>query len=156
MKQRIDIKQLEPQAYEVLYTMEKYLSATDLSFDLRELIKIRVSQINKCAYCIESHTKDARKAGVAENKIYALSAWEESPLFTEAERSVLALADAITKIAKYGVSDDIFENVQMYFSNNQVAQIIIAINQINFWNRIAVPTKMFHTTLDPSASGQKV
>ena len=144
MKQRIDIKQLEPKAYDVLFAMEKYLSVTDLSLQLRELIKIRVSQINKCAYCIELHTKDARKAGETESRIYALSAWEESPLFTDAERAVLALADAITRISEHGVSDEIFKNVQTHFSDNQVAQIIIAINQINFWNRIAIPTKMFH------------
>jgi AhpD family alkylhydroperoxidase len=146
MKQRINIKQLEPQAYEVLYTMEKYLAETDLSLQLRELIKIRVSQINKCAYCIEMHTKDARKAGETEQRIYALSAWEESPLFTDEERVVFALTDEITKIAEYGVKDTTFQNVQNYFTDKQIAQLIIAINQMNFWNRIAISTKMFHHT----------
>jgi len=144
IQQRLDIKQLEPKAYKVLYAMEKYLSTIDLSLQLRELIKIRVSQINKCAYCIELHTKDARKAGETERRIYALPAWEESPLFTEAERAVLELTDAITKISEHGVSDKIFENVQKHFNDNQVAQIIIVINQMNSWNRIAVSTKMFH------------
>jgi AhpD family alkylhydroperoxidase len=144
MKQRITISQLEPKAYEVLYAMENYLSATDLSLQLRELIKIRASQINKCAYCLELHTKAARNAGESEQRIYALSAWEESPLFNDEERAVLALTEAVTKISEHGVSDAIFQNVQQYFSDNQVAQIIIAINQINFWNRIAVTTKMFH------------
>ncbi len=144
IQQRLDIKQLEPKAYEILYTMEKYLSATDLSLQLRELIKIRVSQINKCAYCIELHTKDARQAGETESRIYALSAWEESPLFTDTERAVLELTDTITKISEHGVSNRIFENVQKHFNDNQVAQIILAINQMNFWNRIAVSTRMFH------------
>lgn len=144
MKQRISIKQLEPKAYEVLYAMEKYLSTTDLTVQLRELIKIRVSQINKCAYCLEMHTKDARKAGETEQRIYALSAWEESPLFTDEEQSVLALVEEVTRIEKHGVSDIVFQKVQTYFTDNQVAQIIIAINQMNFWNRIAISTKMFH------------
>jgi len=144
MKQRINIKQLEPKAYEGLVAIEKYLSTTDLSPLLRELIKIRVSQINKCAYCIESHTKDARKLGETEQRIYALSAWEESPLFTDEERAVFALAEEITKIAEYGVSGATFQNVQAHYTDNQIAQIIVAINQINFWNRIAISTKMFH------------
>lgn len=144
MKQRINIKQLEPEAYKVMYAMEKYLLTTDLSAQLRELIKIRVSQINKCAYCIEIHTKDARKIGETEQRIYALSAWEESPLFSEEEKAVLALTDSITKIANHGVNDFIFKNVQSYFTENQIAQMIIAINQMNFWNRIAISTKMFH------------
>ncbi len=145
MKQRISIRQLEPKAYEVLHAMEKYLSTTELSPQLRELIKIRASQINKCAFCLEMHTKDARKAGETEQRIYALSAWEESPLFTDKERAVLALTEEVTKISEHGVKDITFQNVQTYFTNNQIAQIIIAINQINFWNRIAVSTKMFHS-----------
>ncbi|ADQ81126.1 alkylhydroperoxidase like protein, AhpD family [Paludibacter propionicigenes WB4] len=144
MKQRINIKRLEPKAYEVLYAMEKYLSATDLSIQLRELIKVRVSQINKCAFCIEMHTKDARKEGETEQRLYALSAWEESPLFTDEEKAVLAMVEEITKIFEHGVSDRTFQNIQNYFTDNQIAQIIIAINQMNFWNRIAVSTKMFH------------
>ncbi|MDR0793565.1 MAG: carboxymuconolactone decarboxylase family protein, partial [Chitinophagaceae bacterium] len=121
-----------------------YLSATDLNLQLRELIKIRASQINKCAYCIEMHTKIAREAGESEQRIYALPAWEESPLFSDEERAVLALTEAVTKISEHGVSDAIFQDIQQYFSDNQIAQIIIAINQINGWNRIAVATKMFH------------
>ncbi|MGC4233666.1 MAG: carboxymuconolactone decarboxylase family protein [Niabella sp.] len=144
MQQRINIKELEPEAYKVLFDMEKYLSKTDLSLTLRELIKIRVSQINKCAFCLEMHTKDAREAGETEQRIYALSAWEESPLFSEEEKAVLALAEEVTHISKHGVSDATFQKVQQYFTNNQVAQIIITINQINFWNRIAVSTKLFH------------
>ena len=144
MKQRISIKQVEPKAYEVLYVMEEYLSTTDLSVQLRELIKIRVSQINKCAYCLEKHTKDARKAGETEQRIYALSAWEESPLFTDEERAVFALTDEVTKISEHGVKDTTFQNVQTYFTDNQVAQIIMAINHMNFLNRIAISTKMFH------------
>ncbi len=144
MQQRINIKELEPEAYKILFDMEKYLSKTDLSLMLRELIKIRVSQINKCAFCLEMHTKDAREAGETEQRIYALSAWEESPLFSEEEKAVLALAEEVTHISKHGVSDAAFQKAQHYFTDKQVAQIIITINQINFWNRVAVSTKLFH------------
>lgn len=142
MKQRISIKQLEPKAYEILYAMENYLSTSDLSFQLRELIKIRASQLNKCAYCIAMHTKDARKAGESEERIYALSAWEESPLFSQEERAALALTEEISFIAQGGVKDNTFENLQNYFNDKQIAQMIILINQINCWNRIALSTRM--------------
>ncbi len=144
MKQRISIHQVEPKASEVFSAMEKYLSTTDLSVQLRELIKIRVSQINKCAYCLEKHTKDARKAGETEQRIYALSAWEESPLFTDEERAVFTLTDEVTNISEHGVKDTTFQDVQIHFTDNQVAQIIMAINHMNFLNRIAIATKMFH------------
>jgi len=144
MQQRINIKELEPQAYKVLFDMEKYLSATDLSFSLRELIKIRASQINKCAFCLEMHTRDAREAGETEQRIYALSAWEESPLFSKEEKAVLAMVEEVTRISEQGVRDITFQNLQQYFSEKQIAQIIITINQINFWNRIAVSTRLFH------------
>lgn len=144
MQQRINIKELEPQAYKVLFDMEKYLSATDLSFSIRELIKIRASQINKCAFCLEMHTRDAREAGETEQRIYALSAWEESPLFSKEEKAVLAMVEEVTRISEQGVRDITFQNLQQYFSENQIAQIIITINQINFWNRIAVSTRLFH------------
>lgn len=144
MQQRINIKELEPQAYKVLFDMEKYLSATDMSFSIRELIKIRASQINKCAFCLEMHTRDAREAGETEQRIYALSAWEESPLFSKEEKAVLAMVEEVTRISEQGVRDITFQNLQQYFSENQIAQIIITINQINFWNRIAVSTRLFH------------
>ncbi|WP_293883393.1 carboxymuconolactone decarboxylase family protein [Sphingobacterium sp. UBA1498] len=145
MKQRINIKEFEPKVYEILYAMEKYLSTTNLSVNLRELIKIRVSQINKCAFCIEIHTKDARRLGETESRIYALTAWKESPLFNDEERAVLALADQVTEISENGVCESVFQEVQKYFDDHQVAQMIVAINQMNFWNRIAVSTKMFHS-----------
>lgn len=144
MEQRINIKELEPQAYKILLDMEKYLSQTSVSFSLRELIKIRASQINKCAYCLEMHTQDARKAGETEQRIYALSAWQESPLFSEEEKAVLTMVEEVTHISEQGVREVTFHNLQQHFTDNQIAQIIIVINQINFWNRIAVSTRTFH------------
>jgi len=142
MKQRINLKQLEPKVYEVLYSMEEYLSTTDLSVQLRELIKVRVSQINKCAFCIELHSKDAIKAGETQRRLLALTAWEESPLFSDEEKAVLAFTEAITLISHAGVSDAVFAEVKRYYNDNQICQIIAAINQMNFWNRIALSTKM--------------
>lgn len=147
MSTRMNVQELEPKAYEVLFAMERYLANTDVSYALRELIKIRVSQINKCAYCLELHTKDARKAGETEQRIYALSAWEESPLFSDEERAVLKFTEEVTHISQEGVREETFQSVKKYFSDNQVAQLIVAIGQINFWNRIAVTTRMQHKHL---------
>lgn len=145
MNERINIAKLEPKSYDVLIEMEKYIAATGLDHKLKELIKIRASQINKCAYCLEMHTEDARKNGETEQRIYALSAWEESPYFTGPERAALALTEEVTRLHEQGVKEDTFQTMRKYFSDHQIAQIIIVIGQINFWNRINVSTKqLFH------------
>jgi AhpD family alkylhydroperoxidase len=144
MQQRLNIKLLEPEAYKAMYVMEQYLRTTNISLTLIELVKIRASQINGCAYCIQMHTKEARNGGETEQRIYALSAWWESPLFTEQEKAALAMTDEITKISKKGLTEDTFQKVKEHFDENTIAQLIILINAINSWNRIAVATHMFH------------
>jgi len=146
MQLRLNIKSLEPEAYKAMYVMEQYLSTTNISLILKELIKIRASQINGCAYCIQMHTKEARNGGETEQRIYALSAWWESPLFTEQEKAALAMTDEITKISKRGLTEDTFQKVRENFDEKTIAQLIILINSINSWNRIAVATHMFHTS----------
>lgn len=143
-QQRIDIKTLEPDCWKLIIDIENYLAKTDLDKKLKELIKIRASQINKCAFCIDLHTKDAIKIGESERRIFALPAWKESPLFSDEERVVLKLTEEVTEITKEGVSDKTYETVREYFSENEVAQIIIAINHMNFLNRVAVSSKMVH------------
>ncbi len=103
MNERINITVLESQAYKAIFGLDKYLGGTDIDPSSKELIKIRASQINGCAFCIQMHTEQARKQGEAEQRIYALSAWRESPLFTEAERVVLAMPEEITLISVHGV-----------------------------------------------------
>ncbi|MBK0381378.1 carboxymuconolactone decarboxylase family protein [Pedobacter sp. SD-b] len=144
MKNRIVIGQLEPKAYEAMMAMEKYLSASTLEVGLTELIRLRASQINGCAYCIEMHSKGALKEGEPQNKVFAISAWWESPLFSEKEKSAFAMTDEITQISKGGVSDTTFETARNHFSENEIAQMIMLIGLINTWNRIAVSTHMFH------------
>ncbi|MCG6191023.1 carboxymuconolactone decarboxylase family protein [Maribellus maritimus] len=143
-QQRINIKTLEPECWKLVIAIENYLAKTSLDKKLRELIKIRASQINKCAFCIDLHTKDAIKFGESERRIFALPAWKESPLFSNKEQAVLKLTEEITEISKDGVSDKTFETIRKYFSENETAQIIIAINHMNFLNRVAVSTKMMH------------
>lgn len=140
--ERLNLSKLVPEAYEILVNMEKYLSTTAISSKNRELIKIRASQINKCAYCLDMHTRDARKAGESEQRLYAITAWEESPLFTEEERALLSFTEAVTKISEHGVSEDVYNKMSTFFSEKEIAQIIMIINQINCWNRNAIVAKI--------------
>lgn len=138
---RIIIKDIEPEAFKAMRGLELYTRNSPIAPLLRELIKIRSSQINGCAYCIDMHTQEALKIGETQRRIFALSAWKESPLFTEEERAVLHLTEEVTLISKEGVSDETYNNVLKFFGENVLAQIIMQITIINSWNRIAVSTR---------------
>lgn len=141
MEKRIKISELEPAGYKALVGLEKYLATVDIDDTMKELIKIRASQINGCAYCINMHTVDARKLGETEKRIYLLNAWREvEGLYSEEERAVLALTEEMTLIANGGVSDETYKKAKSLFSDNQLAQIMMAIVAINGWNRISVAT----------------
>lgn len=142
MSKRIDIQQVQPKAYEAMFALEKYLSQSKIEPLLKELIKIRVSQINGCSYCINLHTKDARKLGETEQRIYGLSAWRETPFYNDTERAVLALAEEITHISVHGVSDETYNKALEQLGEEKLAQVIMAIITINAWNRIGVSTHM--------------
>jgi AhpD family alkylhydroperoxidase len=145
MSKRIVIQELQPKAYEAMFGLEKYLSQSKLKPTLQELIRIRVSQINGCAFCINMHTKDARKHGETEQRIYGLNAWRETPFYNEKERAVLALAEEITHISVHGVSDETYNNALQELGEEQLAQAIMAIIAINAWNRIGISTHMTPT-----------
>lgn len=144
MENRINIHLVEPEALQAMLGLEKYIGSTQLDSSIKELIKIRASQINKCAYCIQMHTEQARKSGETENRIYALSAWKESPLFTELERAVLAVTEEVTHISEKGLSKDTYANALKLLGENGLAQCIMQIVTINAWNRIAVATCLRH------------
>ncbi|WP_440120962.1 carboxymuconolactone decarboxylase family protein [Tenacibaculum sp. Ill] len=146
MKQRLNIQELEPNAYNAILGIFKYLETSTLSKKSKNLIKIRASQINTCAYCIEMHTAEALKNGEEQNRVFALSAWKESPLFSEKEKALLSATDEITLISDNGLTEGTFQKLKEYFTDNEIAQIIMQIGEINIWNRIAVSTQMFHTT----------
>ena len=142
MEPRLNLHELEPVAYQAMLGVEKYLSGISLDKLLIDLIKIRASQLNGCAYCIQMHTVNARNQGETEQRLYALSAWKESPLFSDQERAVLALTDEITQISKEAVTEQTYQHCQQYLSDNEITQCIMQITQINSWNRIALATKM--------------
>jgi AhpD family alkylhydroperoxidase len=121
--------------------MDKRLYASSIPKSLVELIKIRASQINKCVFCIDYHTEEALQHGETPRRIFALSAWEESPLFTDMEKSVLQLTEEITHISVHGVADATYEKVKTHFSNQEIADIIVCICHINFLNRVGISTK---------------
>jgi len=142
MKTRLEFGKVEPAALESMMSLERYVRESGLNKTLIELIKIRASQINRCAFCIDMHTKDARHAGETEQRLYALHAWEETPFFTPQERAVLALTEAVTRIGNTGVPDTVYEQVSRYFTPAQMIQLLMAIVAINAWNRISITTRM--------------
>lgn len=143
METRINIAEIEPAAYKALLGLENYLATTAISKTLKELIKIRASQINGCAFCINMHTKDARKQGETEQRIYLLNAWRETgALYTEEERAALALTEEMTLITNGGVSDATYQKARSFFDEHQLAQVMIAIITINGWNRMAIATQL--------------
>lgn len=141
MEKRINLTKLEPLAYKAMVGLETYLAQVNLSKSLKELIKIRASQINNCAFCINMHTADALKNGETAQRIFLISAWREAPhFFTDEEQAALAITEEVTLIHRHGVSDETYAKAASVFTDHQVAQIIIAIVTINAWNRIAVST----------------
>ena len=142
MKSRLNIQKLEPKAYEAMYGLENFLANSELDKLHLELIKIRASQINGCAFCINMHTKDAMKLGETNQRIFLLNAWRETTLFTEEEGVILAMTEEITNISQHGLSEETYQKALTLFSENYIAIIVIAITTINAWNRIAISSHM--------------
>lgn len=142
MTERMNYSAVAPDAYKSMLAMQKYLAASSIDVSTHELIKIRVAQINGCAYCVDVHTRDARKQGEDENRLYALPVWRESPVFTAAERAALELAEAVTLVSQNGVSDETWALVRKHFDERQIADVLLAIICINVFTRLAVSTGM--------------
>lgn len=141
IKHRLDIWEEEPTYWNYIAGIDKRLYSSTIPRTLIEIIKIRASQINKCAFCIDYHTTEALKNGESQRRIFALSAWQESPLFSESERSVLQLTEEITHISIQGVADQTYEKLKTYFNTKEIADIIVCICHINFLNRVGISTK---------------
>jgi AhpD family alkylhydroperoxidase len=137
MEQRINISKNEPEAFKAMLGLEKYIASTPLKPLHKELIKIRASQINGCAHCLNMHTTDARKLGETEQRIYMLNAWRETDLYTEEEKAILALTEEVTLISK-GVSEATYQQAAKLFDEHYLAQLVMMIITINAWNRIGV------------------
>lgn len=133
--------EIVPDAYKAMYGLEKYINSTELNKVHKHLIKIRASQINGCAFCINMHTEDARKDGETEKRIYALNAWWDTNYFTPEEKALLALTEEVTKITGR-VSDETYEAAVNLLGEKYTAEAIMAIVAINGWNRISITTHL--------------
>ncbi|MDR2274854.1 MAG: carboxymuconolactone decarboxylase family protein [Sphingobacterium sp.] len=141
MEKRIDIQQLEPDAFKAMFALEHYLQNSGLYKTYFYLIKIRASQINGCAFCINMHASDALKQGETAQRIFLLNAWKESGLFTKEEKTILAMTEEVTLISQNGLSEETYRLAEQLFDVNQIAQIIMAVVTINAWNRIVISTR---------------
>ncbi|HLQ99868.1 MAG TPA: carboxymuconolactone decarboxylase family protein [Sphingobacterium sp.] len=139
---RVNIHKIEPDVYKAMMGLEQYLSTTDIPAIQMELIKIRASQINGCAFCLDMHTKDALKIGESPQRIFLLNAWKETDLFSEEERSILAMTEEVTLIHQQGLSNETYAKALDLFGEKRVAQLIMAMVTINSWNRIAIATNL--------------
>jgi len=138
MKQRIDYKKASPQAFQAMLAVEACVRSSGLDHGLLELVKIRVSQINGCAFCLDMHTRDARKAGESEQRLHLLAAWREAPCYSDLERAALAWAEAVTQLSTTPVSDELYEQARIHFDEKALVDLTLAIVAINGWNRLAV------------------
>lgn len=142
MEQRIKYQEIAPEAFKLMLNFEKYAKTTDFDPLLIELVKIRASQINGCAFCLDMHTIDARYYGESEQRIYCLNAWREAPFYSEKERAALALTEAVTDISRNHVSDELYKEAREVFSEKQFVDLIYIINTINSWNRLAISMRL--------------
>jgi len=138
MKQRMNFYEKGFKAMKSLFSLGAYLSKSAIEETLLDLISFRVSQINGCAYCLDMHSKDLRTKGEAEQRLYMLDAWREAPLYTDRERAALAWAEAVTKLEKNNVPDDVYEEVLRHFSEEELVDLTMAVIGINSYNRINV------------------
>jgi len=136
------MREVQPAAYKPLIELDNYIAGTSLTPLQREMIKIRASQINGCAYCVNKHTKDARTLGETEQRIYLLPVWRESPQFNEEERLILEMTEEITLLHQHGLSEGVYQRAIALFGEEKTAHVIMAIININAWNRIGVSLHM--------------
>lgn len=142
MEQRTNIQQTKPEAWKSLYSLSTVLGKSGLTPIQKHLISMRTSQINSCAYCINMHTKEALHDGETQQRLFLLSAWKETSLFSEEEKALLALTEEVTLISQKGVSNKTYETAAKFFSEAVIGDIILATILMNAWNRIAVSTNM--------------
>lgn len=138
MEERLSYSAVAPDAIKGMLELEKFVHGSGLERSLYELVKTRASQMNGCAYCLDMHTKDARKEGETEQRLYALSAWRETPFYSERERAALAWTEALTLISQNDVPDSLYAATREYFNEKELVTLTIAIVAINGWNRLAI------------------
>jgi AhpD family alkylhydroperoxidase len=147
--ERVNAYNAAPAAMRALQQAESYIQQCGLEKSLIELVKMRASQINGCAYCLDKHSKDARRAGETEQRLYLLSAWHESPLYSERERAALEWTDALTQIAETHAPDAAYDAVRRQFGDKELVDLSTLIGLINLWNRLAIGFRYQHPVEPP-------
>ena len=150
MSQRLQMSQVNPKAYQAVLGLEQYIRA-NVEPTVLELLKLRASILNGCAFCVDMHSRDALAAGEDSRRLFGVAAWRESPFFDERERAALALTDEVTRLDKHGVTDEVWDEAVKHWSEEGVGDLLMAIATINVWNRLAVPTRMQPSPLEPAA-----
>jgi AhpD family alkylhydroperoxidase len=152
MEPRIDARRHAQEAQKAMYALEKYLAETGLEHSLIHLMKMRASQINGCAYCIDMHSKDARALGETEQRLYELDAWRETPFYTDKERAALAWTEAVTLVSETHVPDSVYEEVRKYFNEKEIVDLTLVVTTINAWNRLAIALRAVPGHYPPATS----
>lgn len=138
METRLDYAKAAPNGYRAVLGLDRYVKECGLEPSLLELVKLRASQINGCAYCVDMHSLDARAGGESEQRLYALTVWQETPFFTERERAALLWAEKLTLISVDHVPDEVYEEVHRHFSDEELVNLTLAVSVINVWNRFGI------------------
>ena len=154
MNQRINYAKASPGGLKAMLALQGHVDACGLDHQLLELVKMRASQINGCAYCLDMHSKDARAAGETEQRLYLLDAWREAPFYSPLERAALAWTEALTRIAGNEVSDALYDEARQHFSEKQLVDLSLAIIAINGWNRLAIPFRSEPGHYQPRGHGK--
>lgn len=151
---RLDYGAVAPGARTAMYALERYVRDCGLEGSLLELVKLRASQLNGCAYCVDMHTKDARLLGESEQRLYAIVVWREAPFFTDRERAALAWTEAVTLVGETHVPDEVYAAARQHFSEKELVDLTMAVIAINGWNRLAISFRALAGTYQATASAE--
>jgi AhpD family alkylhydroperoxidase len=156
MESRIDLRRHAQDALKAMYALEEYLGKCGLDHGLIHLLKMRASQINGCAFCIDMHSKDARALGETEQRLYELDAWRETPFYTDRERAALAWVEAVTLVSQTHVPDSVYEEVRKFFSEKEIVDLTYVASTINAWNRLAIAVRAVPGHYRPASSAAAI
>lgn len=149
LEPRIDVETVAPEAERAISALDAYVARSGLEPALLELVRLRASQINGCAYCVDMHSKDARARGETEQRLYGLSVWRETPYYTNRERAALAWTEAVTLVHDGHVPDDVYSEARAEFGEEELIALTVAVIAINAWNRLAISVRMVPGTYEP-------
>ncbi len=155
MEARMSYAKAAPGVYKAMLGLENYLGECGLEANLLDLVRLRASQINGCAFCLDMHSKDLRARGESEQRLYLLDAWQESPFYTDRERAALAWTEAVTMLEHKRVPDEVYEQARQHFSEKELADLTLAVVAINGWNRLNISFQTVPGRYQPAASSEQ-